>query len=238
MVILGFLVVHWYLSLFCQTFFLHRYAAHKMFQMNFYWERLFYAFTYLTQGPSFLNPRAYSIMHQRHHQHSDTIFDPHSPQNFNNLLSLMKSTLKEYQATLKDYNPKDVKHIWPKWRFLDRWATSHYSLILWTVIYTSFYIFFAQYWWQYLFLPFHFLMGPIQGSIVNWFGHKLGYRNFSLKDKSRNTLFWDFFLLGELFQNNHHRDVYRWNFAVKWFEWDPTYYILKILFFFRIIKRA
>ncbi|PSR06189.1 MAG: acyl-CoA desaturase, partial [Bacteroidetes bacterium SW_10_40_5] len=34
MVIIAFFITHWYLSLFCQTFFHHRYAAHAMFTMN------------------------------------------------------------------------------------------------------------------------------------------------------------------------------------------------------------
>ena len=43
---------------------------------------------------------------------------------------------------------------------------------------------------MYLLLPIHFLIGPIQGAIVNWAGHKYGYRNFpGEKDQSKNTLF-------------------------------------------------
>jgi len=52
--ILLFLVGHWYLSAFCQTFFLHRYASHRMFSMPLFWERFFYALTFLTQGTSYL----------------------------------------------------------------------------------------------------------------------------------------------------------------------------------------
>ena len=41
-VILVFFVAHWYLSLFFQTFFLHRYAAHKAFTMNKFTEKVFF----------------------------------------------------------------------------------------------------------------------------------------------------------------------------------------------------
>ena len=44
MIIFVFLILHWYLSLFGQTFFLHRYSAHKMFTMNKFWEKFFYIF--------------------------------------------------------------------------------------------------------------------------------------------------------------------------------------------------
>ena len=45
MAILIFFVAHYYLSLFTQTFYLHRYAAHKMFTMNKFWEKFFFLFT-------------------------------------------------------------------------------------------------------------------------------------------------------------------------------------------------
>ena len=45
-------------------------------------------------------------------------------------------------------------------------------------LYTAFYVAFAPHWSLFLLLPVHFLMGPIHGAIVNWCGHKYGYRNF------------------------------------------------------------
>ncbi|HCK22036.1 MAG TPA: acyl-CoA desaturase, partial [Bacteroidetes bacterium] len=89
MVIFIFLVLHWYLSLFSQTFFLHRYAAHSMFSMSKTWERVFYIFTWITQGSSYLSPYAYGILHRLHHAHTDTAEDPHSPSYEKGLFALM-----------------------------------------------------------------------------------------------------------------------------------------------------
>ena len=50
--ILIFFGLHWALSIFAQTFFLHRYAAHGFFVMNRFWEKFFHLFTMLAQGPS------------------------------------------------------------------------------------------------------------------------------------------------------------------------------------------
>ena len=62
MAIAIFFVGHWWLSVFSQTFFLHRYGAHRMFTMSKGWERFFYLFTYLTQGSSFLVPKGYAVL--------------------------------------------------------------------------------------------------------------------------------------------------------------------------------
>jgi stearoyl-CoA desaturase (delta-9 desaturase) len=84
-------------------------------------------------------------------------------------------------------------------------------------------------------------MGPIHGAIVNWCGHKYGYRNYEVmeddkRDDSRNTLRFDFLTLGELFQNNHHRFSMSPNFAVRSFEIDPAYQVIRMFALLRIIK--
>jgi stearoyl-CoA desaturase (delta-9 desaturase) len=48
----------------------------------------------------------------------------------------------------------------------------------------------------------------------------------------------DILMMGELYQNNHHKLPNRVNFGVKWFEIDPTYPIIKLLQFLRIISIA
>ena len=102
MVILIFFIAHWYLSLFTQTFFLHRYVSHRMFKMNIFWERCFFFLTFISQGSSFLNPTAYGIMHRKHHAYSDTEKDPHTPILFNNPIKFMLETFYFYTKTIAD----------------------------------------------------------------------------------------------------------------------------------------
>jgi stearoyl-CoA desaturase (delta-9 desaturase) len=79
-------------------------------------------------------------------------------------------------------------------------------------------------------------MGPIHGFIVNWFGHTTGYRNYNdLKDNSKNTLPFDFLMMGELYQNNHHKKPNNINFAKRWFELDLGFLFSIILKKMRII---
>jgi stearoyl-CoA desaturase (delta-9 desaturase) len=89
---------------------------------------------------------------------------------------------------------------------------------------------------MYLLLPIHYFMGPIHGAIVNWCGHKYGYSNFDNKDHSKNSLPLDFLMMGELFQNNHHKVPNDPNFAKKWYEVDPTWPLMRAMHALRIIR--
>lgn len=241
MTILIFFILHWYLSLFSQTFFLHRYGAHKMFSMNKFWEKFFYLFTYITQGSSYLSPRAYGILHRMHHKYSDTEKDPHTPHQSSNVFSMMWKTKDIYHSIL--YGKKDIdKSLYknlPSWDLIERIGDSWISRILWGTFYTLVYIEYVPYdmWYLFLLLPIHFLMGPVHGAIVNWSGHMYGYQNFDNNDKSRNSLAIDVLMMGELYQNNHHKLPNRVNFGVKWFEFDFTYPIIRLLGWLGIIER-
>ncbi|MPR36438.1 acyl-CoA desaturase [Salmonirosea aquatica] len=233
---------HWYLSLFCQTFFLHRYSAHKMFKMNKFWERFFYLLTYISQGSSYLSPRAYAILHRMHHAFSDTEKDPHSPHHTKNVFTMMWETKDIYNAVLnrKRAIESQFERNYPEWNFIEKLGDSWSSRIGWGLIYAAFYIlaylYLDMHWIFFFLLPIHFLMGPIHGAIVNWSGHKYGYQNFDNQDKSKNSLIVDFLMMGELFQNNHHKRPNSINFGSKWFEVDPTYPVIKMLARLKIIE--
>jgi len=232
------LIAHWYLSLFSQTFFLHRYAAHNQFSMSKGWEKYFFIFTWLTQGSSYLSPYAYGILHRLHHAHTDTENDPHSPSYEKGLFSLMFKTWKIYSGINEGTYPVDAKYKvgLPMWRSFDRIFGSNLSRLLWVVVYVGFYWQFATEWWMWLFIPIHCLMGPIHGAIINYFAHKYGYRNFEMKDTSRNFLPVDVLMMGESYHNNHHKYMGRPNFGFRWFEIDPTYPIIRLLNLTGVIK--
>jgi stearoyl-CoA desaturase (delta-9 desaturase) len=176
MAIAMFFVGHWTLSVFFQTFFLHRYGAHRMFTMSKTWERIFY-----------VQPEP------------------------------------KFDGGL------------PEWKAIDTLGRSWIGRFAWVAAYTLFYVKFATAPWMFVLLPFHYVMGPVHGAIVNWCGHKYGYKNFQNGDDSKNTLPFDFVTLGELFQNNHHKFGMAPNFAVRWFELDPTYLVIRVFAWLRII---
>jgi stearoyl-CoA desaturase (Delta-9 desaturase) len=237
-VIIVFFILQWYLSLFSQTFFLHRYAAHSMFKMNKFWEKFFYIFTFITQGSSYLSPYAYAILHRMHHAFTDTEEDPHSPKYEKGLIRLMIKTWKIYHAI--NYGqmevPEKFKKNLPMWRSFDFFASKNIVRFCWVLIYIAIYYFFAPYWWLWFLIPIHCLMGPTHGAVINYFAHKYGYRNFDLEDTSVNFLPFDFLMMGESYHNNHHKHISRPNFGHRWFEFDPTYPIIKFLSLIGVIK--
>ena len=231
MLILAVFVAHWFLAAFCQSCFHHRYASHRMFTMSLPVERFFHVLTYCAQGSSYLSPRAYAVLHREHHAYSDTTRDPHTPLGFSNVFSMMWATAKRYGAHVDRTSFPEPRFLggYPDWPSLDRLGSSWTMRIAWGVAWMFVYLWLATAWWQLLLLPVVWVMGPVHGAIVNWCGHRYGYRNYSTDDASRNVLPVDFLTMGELFQNNHHRASGRMDFAVRWFEFDPTHAILRLL---------
>ncbi|GGM89120.1 fatty acid desaturase [Dyadobacter beijingensis] len=213
-----------------------------MFIMSKPWERFFYLLTYLSQGSSYLSPRAYAILHRMHHAFSDTDKDPHSPHHTKNVFTMMWETKNIYNAVLnrKRAIENRFERNYPEWRLIEKLGDSWISRVGWGLLYLSFYvlayIYLDMHWAFFFLLPIHFLMGPIHGAIVNWSGHKYGYQNFDNDDKSKNSLIFDFLMMGELFQNNHHKRPNSINFGSKWFEIDPTYPVIKLLSRLKIIE--
>lgn len=235
--ILIFFVLHWQLSVLLQSFFHHRYGAHRQFTMSKGWERFFHFTAWFVHGSSYLNPRAYAVMHRMHHAYSDTPKDPHSPVHQKNFFLMMWRTLRQYDDLRLGRVTPEARFDggYPEWKLLDETLAGWGTSVAFGAAYTLYYVAFATHWWMFLLLPFHWLLGPTHGAIVNWLGHKVGYRNYDSADNSKNTLVFDVLTMGELFQNNHHKWGQSPNFAVRWFEIDPAYQFIRLLGWLRII---
>ncbi|MDQ3015343.1 MAG: acyl-CoA desaturase [Bacteroidota bacterium] len=229
---------HWYLSLFTQSFFHHRYAAHRMFTMNKGWEKFFYVLSFIFQGASYLSPRAYGIMHRMHHAYADTEMDPHSPKYDHNVFAMMWRTRNFYADLFKGNKTAEATFTkdLPDWDSFDRFASNPWVRLIWVAIYVVLYVVLGAPWWLFPLIIVHAIMGPFHGVIINWFAHTIGYINFKMKDTSRNLFPVDLIMLGEGLHNNHHKHGGRANFAFKKYEFDPIYPIIKVLDLTKVIR--
>ena len=238
MIVCIFFVIHWYVSFFLQSFFHHRYAAHRHFLMSRTWERFFYILCFMVHGSSYISPYAYGIMHRLHHIHTDEEGDPHSPIKTPGFWATMWQTRNSYynifigKTVVDDRLKKDL----PEWRSFEKIAHNPLSRSFWIIIYTLFYIAFATAWWQFLLLPITMILATFQGTVINWWAHKYGYVNYPMHNDSKNILPFDLIFLGDAYHNNHHKYPGRTKNSQRWFEIDPTYYTICFLQKIKVVK--
>ena len=187
-----------------------------------------------------IDPKTWICMHRLHHQHSDTELDPHSPVNhgpykifftqhnaFEKICVNLLRKNKKYTSIVDDI-PFDVHWLTKK----GLWWTPFAAHAL---IGVGLSLIFNNVW-----LGIGYFAGiaghPVQGFLVNSFGHWYGYENFNSVDNSKNNTFVAWTVFGEGFQNNHHEYPDSPKFSLRWFEFDPGYIVVQVLAFFRIVK--
>jgi fatty-acid desaturase len=168
------------------------------------------------------SPLAWVAIHLIHHSKSDKEGDPHSP---------LHKGIKIFSL---DYPiPKEVK-----WRMrslvVDRYQQllhRYYFLILaaWSLL-----LFLLGGFYLVVFL--HLmpaLITVIMSNVVNYIGHKPnwwgGYRRYNLKDQSTNNWLWAIPSWGETWHNNHHRHPRNFSCGEKWWEFDISALIIRLI---------
>jgi fatty-acid desaturase len=189
----------------------HRYISHRSWPCPRWFEMLGTLFASLGLTGSSL---AWCAVHRDHHAHVDKESDPHSPVHQPwwrvQFLSMV------YRPKLRYLKPllKDPFHVWMHRHYF--YLQAVYVLILiaidpFAVVYA--YLFPAMILWN-------------AGSSINTFGHLIGYRNYQLPDSSRNNVLLGFFMWGEGWHNNHHKNQKWWYFGRRWFEVDISGFII------------
>ena len=180
-----------------------------------------------------IDPVAWSCMHRLHHKYSDTARDPHSPTQ-HNAPGLLLAQLRSYEKIIRRLMINDPKYVEV---IADLETPVHflYRKGLWFLPYTIHAAIALTLGFLTMspVIALGYFLGmmshPVQGWMVNYFGHHSGYRNFDLDDKSTNCTLVGWFVFGEGYQNNHHRFPDSAKFSVKWFEVDPGYGLAQVL---------
>ena len=174
-----------------------------------------------------LTPKAWAVMHRRHHEYSDTPKDPHSPSNVG-LWGVMAAQAVSYYRTMEGLDAEDPEftrfahgldfdHTWAHNRVI---RTLPY--VLHTAIAVGIFVGFDAFW-----LGLSYFVGlmshPIQGFLVNSLGHAVGGRNFETTDDSTNNAFVGLVAFGEGYQNNHHAYPRSAKFSFRPWEFDAGF---------------
>ena len=184
--------------------------------------------------------KSWVCMHRMHHAYSDTLKDPHSPKRWG-IFGTLIGQLISYNKTLRELDLKNpdytamVHDLDFDVNILNRKNISMlpYAIQL-AIAITCGWVF--NCWLLGSAYFFGMMSHPIQGWLVNSFGHAVGYTNFDVSDDSRNNTLVAWLCFGEGYQNNHHRFPKSAKFSVRWFEFDMGYMVANILARFGMLK--
>lgn len=199
----------------------HRMLSHKSFSVNPVLKKIMLWFSALSNQGS---PIFWVMIHRGyHHRYSDTDKDPHSPiHGFWHSYILWMFKLKE-----GDHNVKYVVDLLKDKDVL--FFHKYYNWIIWMSHFTLAIINF-EFWLFTIMLPAFLTLHSfaIQTSLNH--SKKYGYKNYETRDDSVNVIWLWPLILGEAWHNNHHGEAGEADFGGrKWWEIDPTYYVIKLI---------
>lgn len=210
----------------------HRYFSHNAFRTG----RVFqFVLAFLGATAAQLGPLWWASHHRRHHAHSDTPADLHSPTLHGFFWSHL-GWLFCRSATDPEYSNVQDFAKYPEIRWLDRhtWvAYGSLALLLWGVGEglrtarpewgTSGLQFVAWGFFVSTLLVYHVTFS------INSLMHLFGSRRYATADTSRNNPVLAILSFGEGWHNNHHRYPVSARQGFRWWEIDITYYVLRLL---------
>jgi stearoyl-CoA desaturase (delta-9 desaturase) len=200
----------------------HRYYAHRAFQMNraarFFW-------TLVGTAAMQKGPLWWASHHVNHHRFADRDGDPHSPVVSGVYYAHVGWFLNDVKHQKVDAtNPvmRDFRSV-PEIAFLDRLFFLP-PLILAVAVFAI-----GGMPW----LVWGFCLPTVTLAhatfAINTVNHMFGSRRFDTIDESRNNALTAFFAVGEGWHNNHHRFQRAARNGFYWWEFDPTWYVIRAM---------
>ncbi len=215
----------YYAGMFFVTAGYHRYFSHRTFKTS-RWFQFFLAFMAMTSAQK--GVLWWAAHHRHHHKYSDTPEDIHSPTQGGFWWSHIGWILSDrFDETRTELIP-DL-HKFPELRWLNKYhlvppfvmAVTLFLIGGWGMMIWGFFIRTVTLW---------------HGSFtVNSLTHVFGRRRYPTTDTSRNSFLIALITMGEGWHNNHHHYMASARQGFFWWEFDPTYYVLKVLSWCRIV---
>lgn len=213
-----------HITIMCVTLYLHRSQAHKAVTFHPVISHFMRFWLWLTTG---MVTKEWVAVHRKHHQASDTPEDPHSPKVYGiwrvlfggAFLYVKSKKNKDMVTTLGVGTPDD----WVERNLYSIRPTLGIGILFLfnTLIFG---------WWGILIWGIQMIWIPFWAAgVVNGLCHWWGYRNYDVKDTSRNLLPIAIWIGGEELHNNHHGNGTSARFSKKWYEFDIGWAYIKIL---------
>ena len=207
------------------TLYLHRCQSHLALDLHPAVSHFFRFWLWLTTG---MKTKEWVAIHRKHHANVEGKDDPHSPvvRGINAVLWggwFLYRQEAANQETLEKYGggtPDDwmEHHVYGRFLNLSLFLMLAIDLVLFGSP-AGFLIWVTQMLW----IPFW------AAGVINGIGHYWGYRNFEVKDASKNIVPWAFFIGGEELHNNHHAYAGSAKFSIKKWEFDVGWQYIRLL---------
>jgi stearoyl-CoA desaturase (Delta-9 desaturase) len=197
----------------------HRYFSHRAYETS----RAFqFVLAFVSQTTAQKSVLWWAAQHRLHHLHSDTPQDVHSP--------VQSGFVYSHLGWIFDRNHEDTDLSligdfakYPELRWLHRFELAPAVLLAVAC--------FAVAGLQGLVVGFFWsTVAVYHGTFcINSLAHVSGRRRYVTGDHSRNNWLLSIFTMGEGWHNNHHAFQSSVRQGFRWWEYDPTFYLLKLL---------
>jgi stearoyl-CoA desaturase (delta-9 desaturase) len=234
----GSAVLLYLIRMFAITGFYHRYFSHRTFKTSRVMQFLFAA---LGNSSMQRGPLWWAATHRHHHKHSDHEEDIHSPVISGFLWSHIGwlTSMRNFPTAYRSI-PDLTKY--PELIFLNRFdqiVPFLYGLLMLGIglLLEVFLPASGVTMWQFFIWTFFISTTVLlHGTLfINSLAHVWGKRRYQTDDDSRNSMLLALITLGEGWHNNHHRYPHSTRQGFRWWEFDPTYFGLKVLSWFGLI---
>jgi stearoyl-CoA desaturase (Delta-9 desaturase) len=197
----------------------HRYFSHRAYETS----RAFqFILAVMAQSTSQKSVLWWAANHRDHHLHSDTELDVHSPRHTGFIYSHVGWIFSRGQETTNLARVADFTQ-YPELMWLHRYELAPaFALAV---------LCFAIAGWPGLIVGFFWsTVAVYHGTFcINSLAHLVGRRRYITGDDSRNNWLLAIITMGEGWHNNHHAFQSSARQGFRWWEYDPTFYLLNLL---------
>jgi stearoyl-CoA desaturase (Delta-9 desaturase) len=197
----------------------HRYFSHRAFDTSRFFQ---FVLALAAQSGAQRSVLWWASHHRWHHRYADEVQDAHSPKQRGLAFAHVGWLLS------RSWNDFDRQRVADFWRFPElRWLAGNYTQHLPAALFGLACLLIGGvhgFVWGFLVSTILLWHGSFA---VNSLGHWWGGRRYATPDESRNNWVMAIFTTGEGWHNNHHHYPSSVRQGFFWWEFDPTYYVLR-----------